>query len=55
MYAWRGDADQAFLWLDRAYAQRDDNLSDVKVDALLGRIRRDPRYATLLARLNLPH
>ena len=32
IHAWRGEKDQAFAWLDRAYAQRDGGLTRVKSD-----------------------
>ena len=35
VYAWRGEKDKAFEWLDRAYAQRDGGLSFIKADPLL--------------------
>lgn len=54
VYAWRGERDQAFEWLDRAYARRDFRLSYLKYDPLLAKLRGDPRYTTLLRRLNLP-
>ena len=54
VYAWRGEADEAFKWLDRAYAQRDGGLSDLKFDPYLAKLRSDPRYETLLKNLGLP-
>jgi len=55
VHAFRGEADEAFLWLDRALGQRDMGAAlELKGDPLLRRIRGDPRYATLLARMNLP-
>jgi hypothetical protein len=53
-YAWRGETDQAFEWLDRSYAQHDAGLSFVKTDLFLGRIRADRRFAAMLRRMNLP-
>jgi serine/threonine-protein kinase len=53
-YAWRGENDRAFEWLDRSYRQRDGGLGYVKCDALLKRIRGDARYAALLRKMNLP-
>jgi tetratricopeptide (TPR) repeat protein len=53
-YAWWGDNDRAFEWLDRAHKQGDGGLTLVKVDPLLRKIRGDPRYAALLTRMNLP-
>jgi serine/threonine-protein kinase len=53
--AFGGEADEAFLWLDRALGQRDMGAAlEVKGDPLLRKIRGDPRYAALLARMNLP-
>ena len=54
VYAWRGEADRAFEWLDRAVADNDGGLGDVKLDPLLAKIRPDPRFRALLARLSLP-
>ena len=34
MYAFRGEADGAFTWLERAYAQHDGGMFLVKVDPL---------------------
>jgi TolB-like protein/tetratricopeptide (TPR) repeat protein len=53
-YAWSGETDQAFEWLDRSYAQHDGGLSFVKTDLFLGRIRADRRFAAMLRRMNLP-
>ena len=52
-YAWRGDADRAFAWLERDHEQRV-GLSDVKADPLLRKIRGDPRHTALLKKMNLP-
>ena len=54
VYASRGDADQAFAWLERAYSQRDTGLSLVKGDPLLRSIEGDPRYAAFLKKMGLP-
>jgi TolB-like protein len=53
IYAWRGEKDQAFTWLDRAYAQHDGGLTAVKVDRLLESLRTDPRYPAFLRKMNL--
>jgi hypothetical protein len=55
VHAWRGEKDEAFEWLDRAFAQRDEGLIGLKVDRCLASLRDDPRYAALLAKVNLPH
>ena len=54
VYAFRNQSDEAFEWLDRAYAKRDDGLIYTKVDPLLKSLHSDPRFAALLKKLNLP-
>lgn len=54
VYAYRGQTDKAFTWLDRAYRQRDGGLTYMKVDPLLKSLRHDPRYAELLREMHLP-
>ncbi len=54
VYAWRGEQEKAFEWLDRAYAQRDSGLPFVKSDPLLAKLHGDPRYAEMLKKMNLP-
>jgi serine/threonine-protein kinase len=53
IYAWRGEKDQAFHWLERAYAQRDGGLPEVKNDPLLASLRADPRFKAFLAKMKL--
>ncbi|HSA92131.1 MAG TPA: protein kinase [Terriglobales bacterium] len=53
-YGFRGEADRAFEWLERAYTQRDGGLTQLKGDPLLRNIERDPRYAPFLKKMNLP-
>ena len=53
-YAFRGETDKAFEWLERAYEQRDGGLTDLKVDPLLRPLRHDPRYTELLKKMRLP-
>ena len=54
-YAYRGQTDLAFQWLDRAYAQRDPGLASyIKGDPLLENIMGDPRYRAMLRKLKLP-
>jgi eukaryotic-like serine/threonine-protein kinase len=54
IYAFRGEADRAFEWLERAYTQRDGGLSQMKGDPLLKSIERDPRYPAFLRKMRLP-
>jgi TolB-like protein/DNA-binding winged helix-turn-helix (wHTH) protein/Flp pilus assembly protein TadD len=53
VYAYRGETDKAFEWLDRAYRQRDPGTPELKTDPLMGSLRHDPRYAELLKRMHL--
>jgi TolB-like protein len=53
-YAFRGQKDKAFAWLDQAYAQKDFFLWTIKVDPLLRNIEGDPRYKAFLRKMNLP-
>ena len=54
VYAYRGETDRAFEWLNRAYIQHDPGLGWFKTDLKLKSLRKDPRYALLLKKLNLP-
>jgi TolB-like protein/cytochrome c-type biogenesis protein CcmH/NrfG len=52
-YAYFGDSDQAFTWLDRA-VDVDPGIQWIRGDPLLKSLTGDPRYAALLHKLNLP-
>jgi hypothetical protein len=61
IYAWRGETDKAFEWLERAYRQRDGGLvavlpwvSPVKWNPVFRSLHDDPRYSALLRKMNLP-
>jgi TolB-like protein/DNA-binding winged helix-turn-helix (wHTH) protein len=54
VYGYRGQGDQAFEWLNRAYRQHDPGLMWFKTDLKLKSLRKDPRSAELLRKLNLP-
>jgi TolB-like protein/thioredoxin-like negative regulator of GroEL len=54
VYAWRGDTEQVFHWLDRAYVQRDGGLATMKTNSILAALRGDARYKALLGKMNLP-
>jgi serine/threonine-protein kinase len=53
LYAYLGERDRAFALLDRAYAEKDWSLREVKVSPMLDPLRDDPRFAKLLKKLNL--
>lgn len=53
VYVGLGDKDQAFHWLDKALADRDDTLAYLKVDPTYDSLRSDRRWVVLLQRLKL--
>jgi tetratricopeptide (TPR) repeat protein len=52
-YAGLGNADSAFLWLDRAYAERASFMGGVKVEPGFATLHSDPRWRVLLVRMGL--
>jgi TolB-like protein/tetratricopeptide (TPR) repeat protein len=54
VYAFRGENDRAFEWLEKAYAQHDGGLFLTKADPFLGRLKGDPRYAAFLKKMKFP-
>ncbi len=54
VHAFRGEADLAFAWLERAYAQRDGGVTEIKYDRLMRGLVGDPRYKVFLRKLKLP-
>ncbi|MCU1308919.1 MAG: Tetratricopeptide 2 repeat protein, partial [Candidatus Angelobacter sp.] len=53
-YAYRGEPDKSFAWLQRAYEQRDAGLPEIKTDPLLKNLRNDQRYTQFLKKMHLP-
>jgi len=53
-HAYRGEIDEAFRWLERAYAQKDPGLYLVKGDLELKNLEPDPRYKAFLHKMKLP-
>ena len=51
VYAYRGEIDTAFEWLDRALARRDSSLSGVRVAVPLRPLQDDPRWVPLLEKI----
>ena len=51
VYAWRGEVDKAYEWLEAAYAQRDPGLSNLATDLLLIPLRGDPRWPPFLKKM----
>ena len=54
VYAGLGEKDRAFQQLDEAYDVRDPDLVYLKVDPRLDPLRSDPRFQSLLRRMNFP-
>ncbi|HWM70509.1 MAG TPA: hypothetical protein VNO35_28320 [Steroidobacteraceae bacterium] len=54
VYAFRGEKDRAFEWLNRAYEARDEDLYFIKGDPLFKNLEGDPRYKAYLRKMNLP-
>ena len=54
VYAYRGESDKSFEWLEHAYKQRDGGLTDIKTDPLFKNLRRDQRFTELLKKMHLP-
>jgi TolB-like protein/Tfp pilus assembly protein PilF len=53
IYAWRGQKDLAFQWLERAYTQHDGGLTEIKTDPLLESLHADPRYQAFMRKMKL--
>lgn len=53
VYAYRGERDKAFEWLNRAYNQRDAGLRDVKTNPSMNGLHDDPRFSALLKKMRL--
>ena len=54
VYAFRGEADRAFEWLERSYTSRDTGLIWLKTDPHLKGLERDARWAPFLKKMRLP-
>jgi adenylate cyclase len=52
-HAYRGETDRAFEWLERAYAQRDPGLTQMKRLPLFRKLHGDPRWQPFLAKMGL--
>jgi TolB-like protein/Flp pilus assembly protein TadD len=50
-YAFRGDADKAFEWLDKAVQYQDGGLSEIVYEPLFDKIRSDPRWLPFLRKI----
>jgi TolB-like protein/lipoprotein NlpI len=51
VYAYRGEADQAFAWLDKSVSIQDPGLSGVAVEPLFANLKDDPRWLPFLRKI----
>jgi TolB-like protein/class 3 adenylate cyclase len=51
VYAYRGEADQAFEWLDKAVEYGDGGLGEIVTDNLFDKIHADPRWLVFLRKI----
>jgi TolB-like protein len=54
VYAWRGEKDKAFEWLDRAYKRPFSGIASMKSELLFAPLRADPRFNALLQKMKMP-
>jgi DNA-binding winged helix-turn-helix (wHTH) protein/TolB-like protein/lipoprotein NlpI len=54
VYAGLGDKEQAFAWLEKAFAERSHWLVWLRLDPRWKSLRGDPRFAALIERMNYP-
>ena len=54
VHAWRGEADQAFAWLQRAHEVRDYGLTRLREDRILARLQDDPRFSAVVEEIGFP-
>jgi hypothetical protein len=54
-HAYRGERDEAFRWLERAYRQKDPGLYLIKGDLLFLKYESDLRFRAFLSKMNLPN
>ena len=53
-YAWRGEPDRVFEWLERAYTQRDPGLGLTSSDSFFRPVHDDPRWLPFLKKMGFP-
>jgi TolB-like protein len=54
VYAWRGETDKAFEWLQISYDNHDTGLLSLLIDPLMRGLRSDPRYEIMVEKVGLP-
>jgi TolB-like protein/Tfp pilus assembly protein PilF len=54
VYAWRGETDKAFEWLQISFDNRDTGTLSLLIDPLMRSLRGDPRYKAMVEKIGLP-
>src|SRR6266550_2171369 len=54
VYAWRGETDKAFEWLQISFDNHDTGTLSLLIDPLTRSLRGDPRYKSMLEKIGLP-
>ena len=54
LYGALGESNEAFAWLEKAYAERDPQLTYLKAGRRFEPLRKDPRFEQLVRRIGLP-
>jgi hypothetical protein len=54
IHAALGENDEAMVWLEKAYQEREVQLVRAKVDPRFDPLRKDPDFQALLRRMNFP-
>jgi len=52
-YAWHGDADKAFEWLDIAFKQKDGQMTLLHTTQWMAPLHDDPRWEKILDKMGL--
>ena len=50
-FAWRGENERSFEWLERAYVQRDPGLGHTFTDPFFAPLHEDPRWPLFLRKM----
>ncbi|MCG9972950.1 hypothetical protein [Christiangramia crocea] len=54
MYAWRNKKDEAFEWLNKAYADKSPNLLQFSYDIYMENLKEDPRWKEFIEKTGIP-
>jgi len=54
VYAWRGETDKAFVWLQISYDNHDTGILSLLIDPLMRGLRSDPLYKSMVEKVGLP-